>query len=127
MLGNANAVVTIGVKDLGRAREFYEATLGLTVDSEMPEAQLVVYRSGDSLVQIYETDKAGTNQATYVTWEVDDVDGVVSALKDKGVGFEHYPEMPEVTVEGDLHVWGDDRVAWFRDPDGNTLCLHNKQ
>ena len=61
-----------------------------------------------------------------MTWSVgDDVEGVVRALKAKGVSFEHY-DMPGTKLEGDVHVVGDMKVAWFKDPDGNILNLINR-
>ena len=57
-----------------------------------------------------------------MTWAVGDVDGAVRDLKAKGVKFEHY-DMPEVKLEGDIHVAGDFKVAWFKDPDGNILNI----
>jgi hypothetical protein len=60
-----------------------------------------------------------------VTWTVGDVEGIVRALKEKGVQFEHY-DMPDSRLEGDVHVFGDMHVAWFRDPDGNILNIINK-
>ncbi|HMI92975.1 MAG TPA: hypothetical protein VK509_16495, partial [Polyangiales bacterium] len=68
---------------------------------------------------------AGTNKATNVTWTVgDDVEGTVRQLKEKGVRFEHY-DMPGMTLMGDVHVAGDMKVAWFKDPDGNILNVMN--
>ncbi len=55
----------------------------------------------------------------------DDVEGVVRTLKAKGVRFEHY-DMPNVRREGDIHVAGDLKVAWFKDPDGNILNIVNR-
>ena len=73
MLGKRNAVANLAVKDLDRARDFYTDTLGLEeVDNEGDE--LVVLKSGDSVVNVYRSDYAGTNKATAVTWEVDDID-----------------------------------------------------
>ena len=61
-----------------------------------------------------------------MTWVVgDDIEGVVGALKAKGITFEHY-DMPEIKREGDLHIAGDMRVAWFKDPDGNILNIVNR-
>jgi hypothetical protein len=61
-----------------------------------------------------------------VTWLVgDDVESVVRALTAKGVTFEHY-DMPDMTREGDIHVSGDMKVAWFKDPDGNILNIVNR-
>jgi catechol 2,3-dioxygenase-like lactoylglutathione lyase family enzyme len=124
MLSDSNPCPTIAVADLAVARKFYEDTLGLTVQKEMEKTQLVVYESGNGSVQIYVSDMAGTNKATYVTWEVEGIEEAVEELKDKDVEFDHYPDMPEVELEGDIHVWGNEKVAWFKDPDGNVLCLH---
>lgn len=123
MLTDSNPCPTIAVKDLAAARKFYEETLGLTVKVEMPKAQLVVYNSGQGAVQIYVSDLAGTNKATYCTWEVTGIEDKVSSLADAGVAFEHY-DMPETKLEGDVHVWDTEKAAWFKDPDGNILCLH---
>jgi hypothetical protein len=58
-----------------------------------------------------------------VTWAVgDEVESLVRALKSKGVKFEHY-DMPGMTRQGDVHIGGDMKVAWFKDPDGNILNL----
>lgn len=124
MLGNINAVANLAVKDLAVARRFYEDTLGLSqVDAEGDE--VIVYRSGNTRINVYRSQFAGTNQATAVTWAVDgDIERVVDALKSRGVRFEHY-DMPDTKLVGDLHVMGDMKVAWFKDPDGNILNLIN--
>src|SRR5687767_4687883 len=126
MLNQSNAVANLAVKDVGAARKFYEGTLGLRpVDSQ--DGELVVYKSGSSTFNVYRSDYAGTNQATAMTWTVvEDVDGVVRDLKAKGVSFEHYDDMPGTTLKGDVHVSGDVKVAWFKDPDGNILNVGNK-
>jgi catechol 2,3-dioxygenase-like lactoylglutathione lyase family enzyme len=124
MLGDKEAVATIAVKDVGRARKFYEGTLGL---KPVPtgESGVLGYKSGNSSIMVYESQFAGTNKATAATWVVgDQVDKVVKALKAKGVAFEHY-DMPETTREGDVHVSGKVRVAWLKDPDGNILSIVN--
>jgi catechol 2,3-dioxygenase-like lactoylglutathione lyase family enzyme len=121
MLGRKDAVANIAVKDLETARKFYEGTLGLKkVDAEGEE--LIVFKSGKTMLNVYRSKYAGTNQATAVTWAVGDVDRAVRDLKAKGVSFEHY-EMPDVKLEGDVHVAGDFKVAWFKDPDGNILNI----
>ena len=124
MLGDTDAVANIAVKNLATAKKFYTDTLGLTpVDSEGQE--LIVFKSGKSTINVYRSQYAGTNQATAVTWVVgEDVEGVVRALKDKGVKFEHY-DMPDMTRKGDIHVAGGMKAAWFKDPDGNILNLIN--
>ena len=57
-----------------------------------------------------------------MTWAVDDVESEVNALKAKGVKFEHY-DMPGLKRQGDVHIGGDMKVAWFKDPDGNILNI----
>ena len=125
MLGNKDLVATIAVKNLETARKFYEGTLGLKpVDSEGEE--LIVFKSGDSTLNVYRSQYAGTNRATALTWLVgDDVEGIVRSLKAKGVAFEHY-DMPDMKREGDIHIGGDMKVAWFKDPDGNILNIVNR-
>lgn len=124
MLGNADVTPTIAVKDLAAAREFYESVLGLKVSREIPEAQMICYETGNGVLQIYVSSTAGSNRATYATWEVDDIESVVDDLKSKGVAFEHYDDMPGTTLEGDVHHMAHEQAAWFKDPDGNILCLH---
>lgn len=122
MLGNTDAVANLAVKDLARARKFYEGTLGLKQVGAQDD-ELVVFRSGNSTINVYRSQYAGTNQATAVTWAVgDELDSVVRALKAKGVKFEHY-DMPGMKREGDVHLGADMKVAWFKDPDGNILNI----
>lgn len=124
MLNDKDAAANIAVKNLETARKFYEGTLGLTqVGAEGQE--LIVFRSGNSTINVYRSQYAGTNKATALTWEVDEVEGVMRALKTKGVSFEHY-DMPGMTREGDVHVAGDMKVAWFKDPDGNILNIASR-
>ncbi len=122
MLGNRDAVANIAVKNLKAARKFYEDTLGLKQAGAEGE-ELIVFKSGKTTINVYRSEFAGTNKATAVTWAVgDEVEDIVRALKAKGVTFEHY-DMPDMKLEGDVHVFGDMKVAWFKDPDGNILNI----
>jgi catechol 2,3-dioxygenase-like lactoylglutathione lyase family enzyme len=118
MLADRTAVATIAVKDLAAAKRFYEGVLGLTqVASEGGEA--VTYQTGAGKLFVYRSQFAGTNKATAATWLVgEDIERTVKALKAKGLTFEHY-DMPQMKREGDIHVSGGTRAAWFKDPDGN--------
>ena len=125
MLGTKDAAATIAVRDLERARAFYEDTLGLT--SVQEDQGGVVYKSGNSVVLVYPSEYAGTNQATAASWAVgDDFDAIVDDLRSKGVSFEHYDDLPDTTREGDVHMFGDMKGVWFKDPDGNILSLINQ-
>ena len=125
MLRDAHAVATVAVKDIQKARRFYEDCLGLrAVEASQPT--VVTYGTGGSALLVYESQFAGTNKATAVTWSVGaGLDTVVEALRAKGVGFEHY-DFPGMTRKGDVHVAGDMKVAWLKDPDGNIHSLINR-
>ncbi|WP_343074019.1 VOC family protein [Microvirga zambiensis] len=124
LLAKKDAIATVAVKDLAKARAFYENILGLEpVDGE--EESVRTYRTGSSSLLVYESAYAGTNQATSVTWPLgDDLDAVIRDLKAKGVTFERY-DMPGAKHDGDVHDFGKVRVAWFKDPDGNIFNLGN--
>lgn len=125
MLGDIDAAANVAVRDLAAARPFYEGILGLTpLHGEGDD--VIVYGSGKTRLNVYVSKEAGSNRATAVTWAVgDQLDDVARALAAKGVVFEHY-DLPGSTREGDIHVNGDMRVAWFKDPDGNILNLINR-
>jgi catechol 2,3-dioxygenase-like lactoylglutathione lyase family enzyme len=125
MLGGKDVAATLAVSDMQKARDFYERTLGLALAAEPPGA--VMYKSGNSVVLVYQSDYAGTNKATAASWAVgDDFDAIVQDLKAKGVAFEHYDDLPDTAREGDVHVMGDFKAVWFKDPDGNILNLVNQ-
>jgi catechol 2,3-dioxygenase-like lactoylglutathione lyase family enzyme len=124
LLANKDAIATVAVKDLAKAKAFYENTLGLKpLESDQDGVQS--YRAGSSTLLVYESAYAGTNKATSVTWPLgEDLDAAIRDLKAKGVTFERY-DMPNTTHDGDIHVFGELRVAWFKDPDGNIFNLGN--
>jgi len=124
MLANRDAVASLAVKDLDVAKKFYEQTLGLK-EVAREGGELITFQSGNSVINVYRSQYAGTNKATAVTWAVDDVAGEVKQLKTKGVRFEHY-DLPGLERSGDIHKGGDMQVAWFKDPDGNILNIVNK-
>ncbi len=120
MLGDKNVMADIAVKDLQAAKDFYVGKLGLKLNKE--NEYEVLLNSGTTLVHVYKSEFAGTNKATTCTFISDNVEGDVDELKAMGIKFEHY-ELPGVTMKGDVHVMGDEKAAWFKDPDGNTLCV----
>jgi catechol 2,3-dioxygenase-like lactoylglutathione lyase family enzyme len=124
MLRDTDAVATLAVKDLNAAAKFYGETLGLSRAST-EDNEAIVFESGDTTINVYRSTFAGTNKATALTWAVDDVEEIVRTLKAKGVTFEHY-DLPQTKREGDVHVAGDHKIAWFKDPDGNILSVMNR-
>jgi len=121
MLGKADATPMLAVKDLDRARKFYEDKLGLSAKDEMGGEVLTV-ESGDTVINVYRSEYAGTNKATALTFQVDDLEKEVRELKQKGIFFEHY-DVPGLKQQGDLYVAEGFKTAWFKDPDGNILSL----
>jgi catechol 2,3-dioxygenase-like lactoylglutathione lyase family enzyme len=122
MLGSSNVCATIAVSDMDKAAKFYGETLGLEKDKEGGGG--IFFKSGNGGIFVYQSGTAGTNKATYAAWMVDDVEGTAKALKDKGVSFEQYDDLAGER-DGDIHIMGDIKSAWFTDPDGNILNIVN--
>jgi len=120
-LGSGEAVATVRVRDIRAAKKFYEDVLGLK-PREDREGDVVAYEGARCRVFVYASPIAEDAPPTAVTWVCDDVDATVGSLRARGVRFEHY-DMPGVIREGDVHVAGKMRAAWFKDPDGNVLAI----
>jgi catechol 2,3-dioxygenase-like lactoylglutathione lyase family enzyme len=114
----------LAVSDMDRAREFYEGRLGLLVGIDSGDN--VQYRCGEgSVMHVYlSPEHAGKSTATLAGWGVDNVEEVVDELISKGVAFERYEEGPIITDEKGIATFqGGAKVAYFKDPDGNTLSI----
>ena len=120
MLGKADATPMLAVKDLDRARKFYEENLGLKQVDDFGEGFML--KSGETQVSVYRSEFAGTNKATALTFDVDDIEDEVRALKEKGISFEHY-DLEGLKANGDIYEGEGMKTAWFKDPDGNILSL----
>ncbi len=107
--------------DLSRARRFYEQVLGF---QPIMEADFgVMYSARNSVLFVYGTQYAGTNQATACGFIVDDIVRLVKDLRDRGVKFEEY-DMPEMRFEeGISHDPSGGMTAWFKDTEGNIISL----
>ncbi|GAA4587483.1 VOC family protein [Actinoplanes octamycinicus] len=117
----------MAVSDIQRAVEFYEGRLGLRALWSGPSARIAdggrVYESGGGpALNVYQSVTAGTTAATLATWYVDDLDGIVDELTAAGVEFARYDGI-EHDRKGITDRAGGGRIAWFRDPDGNTFAI----
>jgi catechol 2,3-dioxygenase-like lactoylglutathione lyase family enzyme len=120
VLADAPFIGFIGVRDLATARAFYEGTLGLRVVDDTPFA--LVLDAGGTMLRVTPVPELAARPFTIAGWNVPDIGAVVRALAGRGVQFARYDGM----TQDDLGIWttpGGDRVAWFKDPDGNTLSL----
>jgi catechol 2,3-dioxygenase-like lactoylglutathione lyase family enzyme len=123
-LSSYKVVAGLAVSDMARAREFYEGKLGLSVGTDSGDN--VAYRCGEgTMMHVYSSpEHAGKSTATLASWYVDDIERIVDGLTSKGVVFERYDEGPIVTDDKGVATFeGGARVAYFGDPDGNTLSI----
>ena len=122
IIADIDAQPTVAVKSLERARAFYGEVLGLKpVGPNQPSVQ--AYLAGRTVLVVYESQFAGTNQGTAITWPVGSrFDQAIGELQAKGVSFEHY-DLPGLTRNGDVHEAGGMKLAWIKDPDGNIIHI----
>ena len=115
------------VSDMARAAEFYEGTLRLAARGDQADESRVYACGGDTSLHVYESRAhAGRATATLATWYVSDLEQVVDELSSNGVTFERYDDPALETNEKGIHELGDGRVAWFKDPDGNSFALEQE-
>lgn len=126
MLADYDPVATLAVKDLQRAREFYEGTLGFAAGSDAADG--VVYSAGSGSFLVYPSAYAGTNRATAVSFQVpaDSFDTEVTRLREQGISFQTF-EMEGIAWLDGVATFGEDqfRAVWFEDPDGNILNVES--
>jgi catechol 2,3-dioxygenase-like lactoylglutathione lyase family enzyme len=115
---------SIAVSDLVQATEFYEGKLGLSSTEDQLDDSRIYACGGDTSLHVYASPAhAGKATATLATWYVADLEQVVDELSANGVTFERYDEPSLKADEKGIHELGDGRVAWFKDPDGNTFAI----
>ena len=121
MLQESPMFAYLPVKDLPRARQFYEKQLGFAPKSELGGGVLYEFARGTACF-MYPTPNAGTSRASQAFWQVEDVEREVADLRGRGVVFEEYNYPGLKTVNG-IATAGGAKSAWFKDPDGNILAL----
>jgi catechol 2,3-dioxygenase-like lactoylglutathione lyase family enzyme len=120
MLGSANIIAFVPVTDFAKARTFYEGTLGLRLVKE--DGFALVFDANGITLRVVKLQKFEPVHYTVLGWEVKGIESIVQQLQQKGVKFERYDFMKQ----DDLGIWttpNGDKVAWFKDPDGNTLSV----
>lgn len=124
MLSKSPVAATLPFRGLKRAQEFYSRKLGLTLRSGSIKDGYLEFGAGlGSVIQVFESSSKKKSDNTAATFEVEDLAAEMAALRKKRVVFEDY-DLPGIkTVRGVATMEGH-KAAWFKDPDGNVLCLH---
>lgn len=120
MLATSKMIGFVPTKDSQKARAFYEGKLGFEFVSDDPFA--LVVKAGETMIRIAKAQDFTPAPYTVLGWEVLEIEAVVRGLTQRGVIFEKYP----FVQDQDLGIWttpGGDKVAWFKDPDGNVLSV----
>jgi catechol 2,3-dioxygenase-like lactoylglutathione lyase family enzyme len=121
VLGSQPVMAFVATTDHLRAREFYRDLLGLTlVEEELPFA--LVFDAHGTMLRVTMVKELAPAQYTVLGWRVPDIVGVVQQLREAGVKLEQYG----IKNQDEQGIWTSPsgaRVAWFKDPDGNTLSV----
>ncbi|GAB6985709.1 VOC family protein [Nocardioides pyridinolyticus] len=123
-LNDSAVAVMLPIRDAARSQEFYETRLGLPFAGTNDASGESAYRlAGGSQLVLRVLPDARPSPNTAMSFEVDDIGAEIAALTSRGVAFEDYDQPGFTTVD---HVFDDGSTlaAWFLDPDGNVLCLH---
>jgi len=119
---NSQVTCMLPVKDLARARRFYEECLGLAPVGLKPDGKFV-YRCGGTEIALFPKPEGTKAEHTALSFQVRDITASIAQLKSRGVKFADYDYPGLKTIEH-VCVLGAEKAAWFEDPEGNILCLH---
>lgn len=128
MLESAEIAAIVPVSEIDRAVEFYGNVLGLKLvirRDDMPENREAEFSAGGGTLVAYESVAAGQSRGTIAGFRVDDLQDVVSTLRERGVVFEEY-DTPDMKTENGIGRIGDLLAAWCKDPDGNIIAFEER-
>jgi catechol 2,3-dioxygenase-like lactoylglutathione lyase family enzyme len=120
VLGAADLVAFVSTRDASRAKAFYEDVLGLRLVSE--DGFALTFDANGTALRVSIVEQLTAAPYTVLGWHVPDIGAAAQALAARGVAFERYPFL-EQDARGVWTAPGGARVAWFKDPDGNTLSI----
>jgi catechol 2,3-dioxygenase-like lactoylglutathione lyase family enzyme len=124
MLNNTEVMPTLPATDLNRAKSFYEKKLGLRTVKSV-ENEIILNGGNGSNISIYKRETPTKADHTVLTFEVDKIETEIQDLEKKGVKFEDY-NLPNLKTENHIFKKGNEKAAWFKDSEGNILCIHEK-
>jgi len=123
MLTHAAVTTILPVRNLERARDYYEKRLGLTPLGLQQDGKFLFSLGDGGTLALIPKPEGTKAEHTAVSFKVDDIVAEIRSLKAQGVVFEDY-DLPNFRTEGHVCVLGSEKAAWFKDPEGNILCLH---
>ena len=123
MLSSSTVTTMLPVKDLQRARAFYEGKLGLVPEGPKPDGKYLSRCGAGAVIARFPREGGTKADHTALSFEVGDIAGTIRELEQAGVVFEDY-DLPGLKTEHHICVLGAEKAAWFRDTEGNYLCLH---
>ena len=124
MLSHSAVTTMLPVIDMVRARAFYEDCLGLEPGALRPDGKFV-YQVGGSALALFPKPGGTKAEHTAISFQVPDIVASIEALKSRGVVFEDY-DFPDFKTVNHVCVLGSEKAAWFKDTEGNSLCLHEE-
>lgn len=124
MLSHSAVTTMLPVIDMVRARAFYEQCLGLQPGALRPDGKFV-YQVGGSALALFPKPGGTKAEHTAISFQVPDIVASIEALKSRGVVFEDY-DFPDFKTVNHVCVLGSEKAAWFKDTEGNYLCLHEE-
>ena len=124
MLSHSAVTTMLPVIDMVRARAFYEECLGLQPGALRPDEKFV-YQVGGSALALFPKPGGTKAEHTAISFQVPDIVASIEALKSRGVVFEDY-DFPDFKTVNHVCVLGSEKAAWFKDTEGNYLCLHEE-
>ena len=124
MLSHSAVTTMLPVIDMVRARAFYEECLGLQPGALRPDGKFV-YQVGGSALALFPKPGGTKAEHTAISFQVPDIAASIEALKSRGVVFEDY-DFPDFKTVNHVCVLGSEKAAWFKDTEGNYLCLHEE-
>jgi catechol 2,3-dioxygenase-like lactoylglutathione lyase family enzyme len=122
-LTKALVTTVLPVKDLARARDFYERKLGLEPKGFAADGNYLFACGGAAQIALITKPEGTKAEHTALSFEVDGIERVIAELKAAGVTFEDY-DFPDFKTVDHVCVLGSDKAAWFKDTEGNYLCVH---
>ncbi len=122
MLTDASVTTMLPVVEMDRARAFYEGCLGLAPSGFKPDGKFI-YQVGGSTLALFPKPEGTKAEHTAISFKVPDIAASIGELKAKGVAFEDY-DFPGFKTVNHVCVLGAEKAAWFKDTEGNYLCIH---